>query len=231
MAPDPDHEPEAAPKPKQRRGHARRDKDGKFMPTGDYPVGFASPPIQHRFDGTQKSPGRPKGARSQESYEREAFDRQMSLTINGVTRKMPKRQIAVELAVKAALANPDKAVMEKALDRAKLLYPERAKDEAVLSPLGNAGLDHMVIQQFVARLSLGEPDPAASELPGEPGTDAPPASLDDGAQSAWDEGNWGDAGSSDGDEPDEDGGDAGAANDWDAAGDGDAADDEENGHD
>jgi hypothetical protein len=140
----------------------------------------------------------------------------MSLKIEGVTRKMTKRQIAAELAVKAALENPDKIVMQRMLDRAKLLYPERAKDEAVLSPLGDAGLDHLVIQQFFAGLSLGEPNPDASELTGEAETDAPRASLDDGADSAWDEGDWGDAGSPDGDGYDENAG---------------AADDEENGHD
>jgi len=113
--PQPDPLGEPAPKPGQRRGHARRNADGKFEPTGDYPAGFARPPVHTRFDGSKPGPGRPKGLRSQASYLREALDETLTLTENGIQRKIKKRQAAAKIFVKSGLENPDKQVMLKLL--------------------------------------------------------------------------------------------------------------------
>ena len=63
------------------------------MPTGDYPTGFARPPVATRFDGSKAGPGRPKGSRSQKSLWREQLDKKVGLSVDGVHRKIKKREL------------------------------------------------------------------------------------------------------------------------------------------
>jgi hypothetical protein len=226
----PSTEPVTAEKKPRRRGVATRRADGKWQAPEGNTKGFACPPKEHQFTG-KPGPGRPRGARSQKSYLREALDKPMALTIEGTARRMKRRQVAAELFVKTALENPDKIVMAKLLAQADELYPDRVRDEAAVSPLGDARLDQMVIAQYLAGLTLGEPDPGAAEPEYDPPPLGDPSSgtgNNDHAGDPWSEGDWHAPGADEpsADEPEDDNDD-----DDDDIGDDDIGDDGEAEHD
>lgn len=189
--------PSAAP-PKRKRGHAQKDERGKYMPTGDYPVGFGRAPVKNQFDGSRPGPGRPKGSRSQASIEREELQKKREITENGVRIKLSHRELATKITVKNALEKQNRHDLREVMEMARRHFPEiQTNDEAAL-PFGNAGLDQAILAQFFASLQLGEPatdvtDPFADAAFAPGGGTAPDA--------AWGEGDWAAPGY---DEPDSD---------------------------
>ena len=177
----------APPRPKQRRGHARKDEQGKWQPTGDYQVGFGRPPVTTRFNG-KPGPGRPKGSRSQESYMREELEQVRTIRIDGVPKKLKHRQLVAKLMVANALEKKTDKALATAHEHATRLFPEMPTSEPGRSPLGEVGFDEAVLRQFFSRLSLGEPvegagDPLADLLRDPLG----PEPEDD---DEWNEGDW-----------------------------------------
>lgn len=176
-------------RPARRRGVANQDENGKWQPAGDYEVGFAKPPVKHQFKADNPGgPGRPKGSRSQDSIEREKLNCKQLVTIGGRTKKVPRRELAVDIYHKKALEERDPRMLAHLIDRAGHLFPDTAADSVQRSVLGDSGLDEMVLKAFFASLAMGEanpenPDPMGS---GTEIADFTGANLTGG----WSEGDW-----------------------------------------
>ena len=174
---------------KRRRGHAQKDERGKFLPTGDYDVGFGRPPAHTRFDGTRPGPGRPKGSRSQDSYMRDELESVREIRIDGVARKLKHRQLISKMMVAKALEKPSERALKNVHDMAVRLFPDEPRAEAPgAAPLGDATLDEMVLRHFFAGLALGE----AGEEAGDPLRDLmrEPLGPDPADGDEWGEGDW-----------------------------------------
>jgi len=77
----------------------------------DYAVGFGRPPKAHQYaKGHSGNPkGRPKGSRNIATLLREELDRKVSVTVDGLTKTMSKRQVAVRQQVDKAVKGCPKA--------------------------------------------------------------------------------------------------------------------------
>lgn len=186
----------AAARLKQRRGHAIKNAQGKFMPTGKG-VGFANPPKEHRFNG-KPGPGRPKGSRSQDSYMREELEQIRTIRIDGVPKKLKHRQLVSKLMVANALEKKTDKALATAHDHAMRLFPEAQATELGRSPLGEVGFDEAVLRQFFSGLSLGEPKEGPSDPLADLLRDPLGPEPDDDAE--WNEGDWTVPGEETGDE-------------------------------
>lgn len=155
--------PSPGARPKQQRGHARKDANGKWQPTGDYDVGFGKPPKAHQFDGTQRSPGRPKNSRSQDSYMRDELEQVRTIRIDGMPKKLKQRQLVSKLIIANALEKKSDKALSNVHDYAQRLFPDARPVEATMSPMGDMGMDEAVLRQLFAGLALGEPKEGASD--------------------------------------------------------------------
>lgn len=77
----------------------------------DYTVGFARPPKAHQYaKGQSGNPkGRPKGSRNMATFLREELDCKVAVTVDGLTKQMSKRQVAVRQQVDQAVKGCPKA--------------------------------------------------------------------------------------------------------------------------
>lgn len=115
--------PQADVTTSRRRGHATRDERGKFEPAGDYQVGFARPPAQHRFaKGNRGGPGRPKRSISHDAMLRKELAQKRPVRIDGKSQILTLRELLLKTAVKDALAG-DKQARRLLLAELARLYP------------------------------------------------------------------------------------------------------------
>jgi len=79
----------------------------------DYAVGFGRPPKAHQYaKGHSGNPkGRPKGSRNIATLLREELDRKVAVTVDGLTKTMSKRQVAVRQQVDKAVKGCPKAFL------------------------------------------------------------------------------------------------------------------------
>lgn len=175
---------------KRRRGVAKKDENGKYLPC-EAPVGFAKPPISGQFPKGNRGGGRPKGARSQDSIKREKLSQKESVTVNGKTRKVARRELAEEMLHKKAFENGGNAKLLTQISAdAMRLFAETANDNGKSSLFGDPAMDQQIIQTFLAGLSIGEPSPDGFDptaLAGTPIADFTGSGQDD---DGWDEGDW-----------------------------------------
>lgn len=177
------------PKPKQQRGHARKDARGKYMPTADYKKGFCRAPPEHRFKvGNPGGPGRPKKqpVTFDEAFTRQAI-RKMRVGVDGKPQKMSAMEAFVMRVMSDALGGKSTMSQRLVMEEMRRLFPGNA-GPAQASPLSAGRMDEWVLRQFFAGMSLGEPakgsfDPMADAL-GDPLTAGLVAGL------APDEGGW-----------------------------------------
>lgn len=98
------------------------DKNNKRTPTGDYPVGFAAPPEQHRYPkGKSGNPlGRPKGVKllQPEDIEKLFASGVPIQQANGVVKKMAQLEVELRKLVQKAL-NKDLKAIERLLKKFK----------------------------------------------------------------------------------------------------------------
>lgn len=190
-----------APKPKQRRGHARKGANGKWQPTGD--KGFCSPPPEHRFKpGNPGGPGRPK-------KEQIAFDdlftkhalRKMRVGIDGQPQRMAQIEAFIMRIQNDALAGKSAQAQKLMTEELKRLFPAKSGTDQASAQVRQR-MDDLVLRQFFAGLAMGEPSPEGFDPLAEALQDPPrPGSQED---PAWDEGDW-DADGEDNDDDDRNG--------------------------
>ena len=121
--------------PKQRRGHATKDVNGKSQPTGDYSVGWCRPPEQTQFrKGCKPGPGRPKGSLSHDTLLKRQLDQKQLVRINGREKNLSLRELIVTRAVMAAVEGKDR-------DARKYVLAESARLYATLDNTADVGAD------------------------------------------------------------------------------------------
>jgi hypothetical protein len=104
-------------------------KKPKRQPTGDYPVGFAAPPVEHRFQKGKSGnlSGRPKAARQLLPEEVEALLASgITVQKNGAAVKMHPYEVELRKLVQKALHDGDLKSIDRLLKKFKQhgLLPE-----------------------------------------------------------------------------------------------------------
>jgi hypothetical protein len=139
----PDNEPNRRP-PRQR--------------TGDYEVGYARPPKEHRFEpGRSGNPkGRPKGARCLKSQIERELDAKVTVREGGREKAMTKRELVAKQTVKKAAEGDPRALMTLLkITGLGNLAPAARVEGAATAPAAD-GLDHgAIIEEFRQRLMRG----------------------------------------------------------------------------
>ncbi len=128
----------------------------KKRKTGRQKVGRGNPPKHSQFrKGVSGNPkGRPKGTRNLSSYVMEAAHDQVTLTVGGKKRKIPKiHATAMQLATKAALGN--QAAINKFLDVLDEIEIRAATAKPAEYPLSDP--DIKVIRAVHARIEQMRP--------------------------------------------------------------------------
>ena len=123
----------------------------KKKPTGDYPVGYCRPPVEHRIKKNErKNPkGRPKGSKNLKTDLLEELGEQMKVREDGKERRISKQRALIKTQVARALNGNDRAAA-KILDLyLKVIGLEDAADDADL-PLTED--ERAVIEKLEERL-------------------------------------------------------------------------------
>ena len=149
----PNAEASAASTRATRRGHAVKDENGKWQPTGDYGHGFARPPEHSRFEpGGKGGPGRPKGSVSHDKLLAKHLSQKREVSLNGQRQRLAARELVIMTTVKAALEGKDKHARAYVLAQNERLFrsPENAEDVASASMLSAS--DALSIAEFEEEL-------------------------------------------------------------------------------
>lgn len=136
-----------------RRGHAVKDENGKWQPTGDYGHGFARTPEHSRFKpGAKGGPGRPKGTVSHDKLLAKHLSQKREVSINGQRQLLTARELLIMTTVKAALEGKDKHARAYVLAQTERLFRshENAEDLATASTLSAS--DALSIAEFEEEL-------------------------------------------------------------------------------
>ncbi len=169
----------------------RRSKHEKRKPTGDYPVGYARPPVEYQFKG-KPGPGRPSGSLSHDTILRRNLAQSRKVKIDGKVKAMPMREYLIMTQIKLA-AEGKLPALKGLLAESARLYPESTDAQPAAPtayPLGDGTSDGRILRELIGMLSIGEPNPESSD----PWSDmAVMGGDEDGDTSpvgAWAEGDW-----------------------------------------
>jgi Family of unknown function (DUF5681) len=109
----------------------KKDDKPKRKPTGDYPVGFARPPVSGQFakgqSGNRK--GRKKGGKNYKTDVRDTLKEPVTVTINGIKRKVSAQQATLMRLREKALSGDARAI-DQFLKLAQLYNEEEFVREA-----------------------------------------------------------------------------------------------------
>ena len=179
-APEPMSVPE---KPNRRRGHAVKNEQGKWQPTGD--EGFAAPPERYRFKkGNPGGPGRRKGSKNHDAILKKQFNRRRNVRMDGRNSWMTTHELLVASEFNLALKG-DRQARKTLLAEGQRLSREQSglasegdgAEATSLTPAGAAILEwykEEVIRGQAHPLDEPEPsalDPDAPHDPAEPDGD------------------------------------------------------------
>ena len=83
----------------------------KKKPTGDYPVGYCRPPVEHRIKKgeTKNAKGRPTGSKNLKTDLLEELGEQMKVREEGKERRISKQRALIKTLVARALNGNDRA--------------------------------------------------------------------------------------------------------------------------
>lgn len=140
----------------------------KRQATGDYPVGYCRPPIEHQFNG-KPGPGRPKGAVSQDKLMRKHLSQKRKVKVDGKELKVSMRELLIITTIKHALAG--KKELGGLLSEAFRLFPDGESIQNVAVEGGTpSAVDQQILDEFFSKFEFGQPDMKGS----------PPANGEDG---------------------------------------------------
>lgn len=106
----------------RRRGHAVKDANGKWLPTGDG-VGWCNPPEATRFEkGGKGGPGRPKGSVSHDTMLKKHLSQKRSVRVDGKEKKIAIRELVLMTTVKAAAEGKDRDARKYILQELARIY-------------------------------------------------------------------------------------------------------------
>ena len=155
---------------KPRRGHALKDENGKWLPTGDYEVGFGRPPVAHQFNG-KPGPGRPRQKVSHDHILRRHLEQKRKVRIDGQDKTMSVLELVIATTIKGALQGKDKPLRELRLEIARL-FPETVRAETGDAARTSASAAQILDHFFSDLGALPRPQPRQ-------GSNAADDSMDD----------------------------------------------------
>jgi hypothetical protein len=102
----------------KRRGHAVKDENGNWLPTGPGP-GWCNPPVHSQYKkGGKGGPGRPKGSVNHDRVMRKHLAQRRNVRVGGKEMKIPAHELIVMAMVKAAAEGKDRDARKYALSEA-----------------------------------------------------------------------------------------------------------------
>lgn len=111
-------------RPAKRRGHAVKDENGKWLPTGSGP-GWCNPPVGSQFKkGGKGGPGRPKGSISHDRLMRKHLAQKRTVRVDGKETKIAAHELVVMTTVKAAAEGKDRDARKFVLAESARLFGE-----------------------------------------------------------------------------------------------------------
>lgn len=143
--------PVLAPAPKRMRGHAIKNEQGKFMPTGEGP-GFASPPKQHQFrQGGSGGPGRPRGSFSYDTLIHKHLSKKRRVRVDGKDCLVSTGELIVMATIKDAAEGKGRDARKHALAEMARTFPTQADSQSVGPRELNAS-DALSLAEYEAEL-------------------------------------------------------------------------------
>lgn len=138
-------------------------RSAKRQPKGDYEVGYAKPPSEHRFKpGNNANPrGRRKGTKNRKVVIEDVLLELVTVRQGGQIKQMPRLQAVFEKLVSEALAGDKKAaaLVMAIAQKEGLLTPEQ--EEAAES---FSDSDAAVLEAFRQQFTAGEPNASDTKL-------------------------------------------------------------------
>ena len=133
-------------KSKRKRGHARKAKNRKWLPTG--PNGFAAPPPEHRFKDGNCGGGRKAKVRpSTDDLYRKHLELKRKAKIGGEECTMEQRDLLIATTIRDALAG-ERASRKHTLDQMPRLYPSLPDKISAISPSEINAADALSLAEF-----------------------------------------------------------------------------------
>jgi hypothetical protein len=118
------------------------------------PVGYGSPPVATRFPHQEGTRGRKKGSKNTKTLVKEAFEASVTAKINGVTRKLMKKELAFhQLATQASSGNL------KAIEKSIPLIERYLDDENAPEPTSEQTAHHKAVLRDLLALERMFLDP------------------------------------------------------------------------
>lgn len=132
----------------------------KREPPAPYDVGYGKPPIHSRFKPGRSgnSRGRPRGRRNLITELEEALAQKVTVTENGRTRKLSKREVMVVTAVNKAVKGDPKAFSTVIALMERLGLSAAAPDEPTANLIPD---DQAIVAEFL--LANGAREPLVTE--------------------------------------------------------------------
>ena len=137
------------PAPTRRRGHAVKNAQGKFMPTGEG-VGFANPPKEHRFDG-KPGPGRPRNTLSYDTLIRKHLTKKRQIRAEGKDRVVSTAELIMMATIKDAAEGKGRDARRYALAEIARAFPAQ-NDSQTVGPRELNASDALTLAEFKAEL-------------------------------------------------------------------------------
>ena len=160
--------PSLEPAPTRRRGHAVKNAQGKFMPTGEG-VGFASPPKEHRFNG-KPGPGRPKNTLSYDTLIRKHLTKKRQIRAEGKDCVVSTAELIMMATIKDAAEGKGRDARRFALAEIARAFPAQNDSQAVgprelnaSDALSMAEFEAELRQQLLEEIRAGNHDLDASD--------------------------------------------------------------------
>ena len=140
-----------APPPKRKRGHAIKDEQGKFLPTGEGP-GFANPPKEHQFrKGGSGGPGRPRGSVSFDTLIRKHLTKKRRVRVDGKDRVVTTGELIVMATMKDAAEGKSRDARKYVLGEMARTLPTQVDSQTVGARELNAS-DALSLAEYEAEL-------------------------------------------------------------------------------
>lgn len=136
---------------KRMRGHAIKNEEGKFMPTGEGP-GFANPPKEHQFrKGGSGGPGRPRGSVSYDTLVRKHLTTKRRVRIEGVDRQVSTAELILMTTIKDAAEGKGRDARKYILAEIARAFPTQ-EDRQSIGPRELNASDALSLAEYEAEL-------------------------------------------------------------------------------
>lgn len=136
-------------------------------PADDYAVGYGRPPLHTRFKPRESgnAAGRPKGSVSAHALAAKYLKRKISVTDNGVRRKLP----LLDVIISAAGAKAAKGELKAAAFVLALAQAHTDQEKTAFDPVKQSAADRALIAAYFAEQGLNQSSAENSAAASKPG--------------------------------------------------------------